>query len=79
MTVELKIDGIVAILALPLLVPLAMLVFLKGLIGLRDARFELWFANEEGLSARIAGTLVVVLSLLLLGFCTILFVRAIGV
>ena len=74
-----KINGIVAILALPLLVPLAMLVFLKGLIGLRDGRFELYFAYEEGISGRVAGALAVALSLLLLGFCTILFVRAIGV
>jgi hypothetical protein len=70
------INGFVAILALPLLFPMGLLFLLKGLLALRSRKFELYWADYEGMPALFVGGLAVVLSLLLLGFCTLLLMRA---
>jgi hypothetical protein len=66
------------ILALPLLLPMGLLFLLKGALGLRDGRFELYTAVYEGYAARVVGALSVVLSLLMLGFCAMLLARGLG-
>jgi hypothetical protein len=73
-----QIQAIIALLALPLLVPLALLVLVHGLRGMRDGRFELYSARFEGVAGRLAGALASGLAVLLLGYCAILAAQVLG-
>ena len=72
------INGFLAIVALPLLLPMGLLFLLKGAMGLRDQKFQLYWADYEGPAALAAGAMAVVLSLLLLGFCALLLGQVLG-
>jgi hypothetical protein len=72
------INGFVAIVTLPVLLPMGLLFLLKGALALRHRRFELYRAEFEGGAALAVGSLAVILSLLLLGFCSVLLARVLG-
>ncbi len=69
---------ILLLLLLPLFIPMGLLFLVKGAMGLRTGRFELYTVACEGTSARLMGMLVIFLALVLLGCCLLLVLQASG-